>query len=43
MAPSTVTTVELVRLDEPLDATERGAIAGFLAGYSGNTLIQLHD
>ncbi len=39
MATSTVTTVELVRLDEPLNATERGAIAGFLAGYSGNTLI----
>ena len=39
MATSTVTTVELVRLDEPLDATERGAIAGFLAGYSGNTFI----
>jgi hypothetical protein len=32
MATSTVTTDELVRLDEPLDATERGAIAGFLAG-----------
>ena len=39
MATSTFTTVELVRIDEPLDATERGAIAGFLAGYTGNTLI----
>lgn len=39
MATSTVTTVELVRLDEPLNATERGAIAGFLAGYTGNTLV----
>ena len=39
MATSTVTTVELVQLDEPLNATERGAIAGFLAGYTGNTLI----
>jgi integrase/recombinase XerD len=39
MATSTSTTVELVRVDEPLNATERGAIAGFLAGYSGNTLI----
>jgi site-specific recombinase XerD len=39
MATSHVTTVELVRLDEPLNATERGAIAGFLAGYTGNTLI----
>jgi integrase/recombinase XerD len=39
MATSTVTTVELVRLDEPFNATERGAIAGFLAGYTGNTLI----
>ncbi len=39
MATSAVTTVELVRVDEPLGATERGAIAGFLAGYTGNTLI----
>jgi hypothetical protein len=29
MATSTVTTVEMVHLDEPLDATERGAIAGY--------------
>ena len=39
MATSTSTTVELVRVDEPLGATERGAIAGFLAGYTGNTLV----
>ena len=39
MGTSTSTTVELVRVDEPLNATERGAIAGFLAGYTGNTLI----
>ena len=38
MATSTSTTVELVRVDEPLNTTERGAIAGFLAGYTGNTL-----
>lgn len=32
-------TVELVRCDEPLDVFERAAIAGFLAGYSSNTLV----
>ena len=31
--------VELVRVDDPLGFTERGAIAGFLAGYTGNTLV----
>jgi len=36
---ATITTaVELVRCDEPLDVGERAAIAGFLAGYTGNTL-----
>jgi integrase/recombinase XerD len=39
MATTTITTVELVRGDEPLDVNERAAIAGFLAGYTGNTLI----
>jgi integrase/recombinase XerD len=39
MATTTTTTVELVRCDEPLDVNERAAIAGFLAGYTGNTLI----
>jgi len=29
---------ELVRIDDPLNFTERAAIAGFLAGYTGNTL-----
>ena len=36
---TTVVSVELVGLDEPLDVGERAAIAGFLAGYTGNTLI----
>jgi integrase/recombinase XerD len=36
---ATAVTVELVRVDEPLGVAERAAIAGFLAGYSGNTLI----
>lgn len=36
---TTTATVELVRVDEPLGVSERAAIAGFLAGYSGNTLI----
>ena len=38
MAP-TLNSVELVRADDPLGFTERGAIAGFLAGYTGNTLV----
>jgi hypothetical protein len=29
----------LVRYEDPLDAREREAIAGFLAGYSGNTRV----
>ena len=36
---STVTAVEIVRIDDPFNVTERAAIAGFLAGYTGNTLI----
>ena len=36
---TTNATVELVRVDEPLGVSERAAIAGFLAGYTGNTLI----
>ncbi|MGF1596888.1 MAG: tyrosine-type recombinase/integrase [Acidimicrobiales bacterium] len=35
---TTTATVELVRCDEPLDVGERAAIAGFLAGHTGNTL-----
>ena len=36
---ATVISAELVRVDEPLNFTERAAIAGFLAGYTGNTLV----
>ena len=36
---ATVNSVELVGIDDPLGFTERGAIAGFLAGYTGNTLV----
>jgi hypothetical protein len=36
---SSVVSVELVHIDDPLNHTERGAIAGFLAGYTGNTLV----
>lgn len=36
---SSVVSVELVQVDDPLNHTERGAIAGFLAGYTGNTLV----
>jgi integrase/recombinase XerD len=36
---SSVVSVELVHVDDPLNSTERGAIAGFLAGYTGNTLV----
>jgi hypothetical protein len=40
MATTTATaTVELVPADEALGVAERVAIAGFLAGYTGNTLI----
>jgi hypothetical protein len=30
-------TSTLVRYEDPLDQRERGAVAGFLAGYSGHT------
>lgn len=36
---TTITSAELVRVDDPLNFTERAAIAGFLAGYTGNTLV----
>jgi integrase/recombinase XerD len=36
---TTVISPEFVRIDEPLNFTERAAIAGFLAGHSGNTLV----
>jgi integrase/recombinase XerD len=36
---TSVVSVELVHIDDPLNHTERGAIAGFLAGYTGNTLV----
>ena len=36
---ATVNAVDLVRIDDPLNFTERAAIAGFLAGYTGNTLV----
>jgi hypothetical protein len=32
-------TSTLVRYQDPLDVCERGAVAGFLAGYSGNTRV----
>jgi integrase/recombinase XerD len=38
MAASTTTAV-LVRYDDPLDVRERGAIAGFLAGYTDRTRV----
>lgn len=39
MATTTpVISVELVGIEDPLDVGERAAIAGFLAGYTGNTL-----
>ena len=34
-----VATSSLVRYEDPLDVRERGAIGGFLAGYSGNTRV----
>ena len=33
------TTAVLVRYDDPLDVSERGAVAGFLAGYTGTTRV----
>ena len=35
----TLNPAELVRVDDRLGITERGAIAGFLDGYTGNTLV----
>jgi site-specific recombinase XerD len=32
-------TSTLVRYEDPLDVRERSAIAGFVAGYSGNTRV----
>src|SRR5262245_10624027 len=32
-------TSTLVRYEDPLDVRERGTVAGFLAGYSGNTRV----
>ena len=37
--PTTPTTAVLVRYEDPLDVRERGAVAGFLAGYSGTTRV----
>ena len=37
---ATLNSVELVRIDDPLNFTERAAIAGFLAGYTGNALVR---
>ena len=39
MATTTITTAVLVRYEDPLDVRERGAVAGFLAGYNGTTRI----
>lgn len=36
---TTVVSVELVGVEDPLDVGERATITGFLAGYTGNTLI----
>jgi hypothetical protein len=33
------TTTELVSYEDPVAITERVAIAGFLAGYTGNTRV----
>ncbi len=33
----TTTTAELVSYEDPVELTERVAVAGFLAGYTGNT------
>jgi hypothetical protein len=32
-----VATSRLVRYEDSLEVQERGAVAGFLAGYAGNT------
>lgn len=36
---ATSTTTVLVRYQDPLDVRERGAVAGFLAGYTGTTRV----
>ena len=36
---ATVISAELVQIDDPLNFTERAGIAGFLAAYTGNTLV----
>ena len=36
---ATIAAFELVRVDELFGVGERAAIAGFLAGYTGNTLV----
>ena len=36
---ATSTTVVLVRYQDPFDVRERGAVAGFLAGYTGSTRV----
>jgi hypothetical protein len=36
-------TSTLVRYEDPMEVRERGAVAGFLAGYSSNTAPRLHD
>ncbi len=33
----TTTTAELLSYEDPVELTERVAVAGFLAGYTGNT------
>src|SRR5262245_8254944 len=38
-APMVTTTAVLVRRDDLLDIRERAAVAGFLAGYTGNTRV----
>jgi integrase/recombinase XerD len=37
-AMTSSTTAVLVRYDDPVQLVERAAVAGFLAGYTGNTL-----
>jgi site-specific recombinase XerD len=39
MADTSNTTVELVRLQDPVQITERVAVAAFIAGYSGGTRV----
>jgi hypothetical protein len=39
MADTSNTTVELVRLHDPVQITERVAVAAFIAGYTGGTRV----